>query len=68
MIDHALLDRSAELYTELRASSQWNEDADLRIAAIGLVHGMPLVTHTRLWPIRLLSQPGHILASSGQTS
>ena len=45
MIDHAVLDRAAELYAELRARGQLIEDADLLIAAMALVHDMTLVTH-----------------------
>jgi len=45
MIDHAVLDKAAELYAELRASGQLIEDAALLIAAIALVHDMTLVTH-----------------------
>ena len=45
MIDHAVLDKAAELYAELRASGQLIEDADLLIAAIALIHDMTLVTH-----------------------
>jgi tRNA(fMet)-specific endonuclease VapC len=45
MIDHAVLDRAAELYTALRARGQLIEDADLLIAAMALVHDMTLVTH-----------------------
>jgi tRNA(fMet)-specific endonuclease VapC len=44
MIDHAVLDRAAELYAALPASGQLVEDADLLIAAIALVHDMILVT------------------------
>jgi tRNA(fMet)-specific endonuclease VapC len=45
MIDHAVLDKAAELYAALRASGQLIEDADLLIAAMTLVHDMTLVTH-----------------------
>jgi tRNA(fMet)-specific endonuclease VapC len=45
MIDHAVLDKAAELYAELRASGQLIEDADLLIGAMALVHDMTLVTH-----------------------
>ena len=45
MIDHAVLDKAAELYAALRASGQLIEDADLLIAAMALVHDMTLVTH-----------------------
>ena len=45
MIDHAVLDKAAELYATLRAREQLIEDADLLIAAIALVHNMTLVTN-----------------------
>jgi tRNA(fMet)-specific endonuclease VapC len=45
MIDHAALDKAAELYAVLRASGQLIEDADLLIAAVALVHDMTLVTN-----------------------
>ena len=45
MIDHPVLDRAAELYAALRRQGQLIEDADLRIAAITLVHDMTLVTN-----------------------
>ena len=45
MINHAVLDKAAELYAELRASGQLIEDADLLIAAIALAHDMTLVTN-----------------------
>ncbi len=45
MIDHAVLDKAAELYAALRASGQLIEDADLLIAAMAVVHDMTLVTH-----------------------
>jgi len=45
MIDHAVLDKAAELYATLRASGQLIEDADLLVAAMALVHDMTLVTH-----------------------
>lgn len=45
MIDHAVLDKAAELYATLRARGQLIEDADLLIAAIALVHDMTLVTN-----------------------
>jgi tRNA(fMet)-specific endonuclease VapC len=45
MIDHAVLDKAAELYAELRVRGQLIEDADLLIAAIALVHDMTLVTN-----------------------
>jgi tRNA(fMet)-specific endonuclease VapC len=45
MIDHAVLDRAAELYAALRTSGQLIEDADLLIAAIALVYDMTLVTN-----------------------
>ena len=45
MIDHAVLDRAAELYAMLRMRGQLIEDADLLIAAIALVHDMILVTN-----------------------
>src|SRR4030095_1158561 len=44
MIDQAVLDKAAELYAALRASGQLIEDADLLIAAMALVHAMPLVS------------------------
>ena len=45
MLDHAALDRAAELYAELRSRGQLIEDADLLSAAIALVHDMTLVTN-----------------------
>ncbi len=45
MLDHAALDRAAELYAELRSRGQLIEDADLLIAAIAVVHDMTLVTN-----------------------
>src|SRR6266511_1603859 len=45
MIDHAVLDKAAELCAALRASGQLIEDADLLIAAMAVVHDMTLVTH-----------------------
>ena len=45
MIDQAVLDRSAELYADLRSRGQLIEDADLLIAAITLVREMTLVTN-----------------------
>jgi tRNA(fMet)-specific endonuclease VapC len=45
MIDHAVLDKAAELYAALRVSGQLIEDADLLIAAMALVYDMTLVTH-----------------------
>ena len=45
MLDHAALDRAAELYAELRERGQLIEDADLLSAAIALVHDMTLVTN-----------------------
>lgn len=45
MIDHAVLDKAAELYAALRASGQLIEDADLLITAMALVYDMTLVTH-----------------------
>jgi tRNA(fMet)-specific endonuclease VapC len=45
MIDHAVLDKAADLYAELRTRGQLIEDADLLIAAMALVHDMILVTH-----------------------
>jgi tRNA(fMet)-specific endonuclease VapC len=45
MIEHAVLDKAAELYAELRARGQLIEDADLLIAAIALLHDMTLVTN-----------------------
>ena len=45
MLDHAALDRAAELYADLRSRGQLIEDADLLSAAIALVHDMVLVTN-----------------------
>ncbi|RMF90188.1 MAG: type II toxin-antitoxin system VapC family toxin [Nitrospinota bacterium] len=45
MIDHAVLDKAAELYVELRRAGQLIEDADILIAAIAVVHNLTLVTN-----------------------
>jgi tRNA(fMet)-specific endonuclease VapC len=55
MIDHAALDKAAELYAALRARGQLIEDADLLIAAMALVHDMTLVTHNTAHFARITS-------------
>jgi predicted nucleic acid-binding protein len=45
MLDHATLNRAAEIYAELRARGQLIEDADLLSAAIALVNDLTLVTN-----------------------
>jgi tRNA(fMet)-specific endonuclease VapC len=45
MLDHAALDRAAELYAKLRSRGQLIEDADLLSVAIALVYDMTLVTN-----------------------
>ena len=45
MLDHAALDRAAELYASLRLRSHLIEDADLLRAVIALVSNMTLVTN-----------------------
>jgi tRNA(fMet)-specific endonuclease VapC len=45
MIDHAILDKAADLYAALRARGQFIEEANLFIAAMALVHDMILVTN-----------------------
>ena len=45
MIDHAVLDKAAEIYADLRAEGQLIEDADILMAGIALVNGLSLVTN-----------------------